>query len=172
MIDPVSDLLPLALAGVIVLLAIMQPTYERMMAGAWFALLGLLHFMLFYAWVFAFGEKMDGITYFVTAAITSGIAIELMMRIPKVVSTTISLYRVCIAEIAANSVALALWYYDQSPLINTYVFLVLRIWAISILLRKDTADDVGGYTITSRWDYFTFVLGTRRIGLDKGESSS
>ena len=164
----IDEYIPVLLACVIAFIALLQPTDERFYAGVAFAATGLVHIIVFMLWEMSAFEPVDGITYFVTAALMSVAAMEIMVRISKVVSTTISLYRVCLAEIAANVAGLYLWYHGMSPAINVWLFAALRTWAVVILIRKDKADDARGYEVNSRVGYLGLVFGARRSNSNTG----
>ncbi len=146
------------LAAVISLLAILQRTDARLVAGTIFAGTGLAHILLFYSWQLAFHEDIDGITYFVTAAVFSVIAMELIYRIKEVTGLVITLQRVCSVEIVVNIAGLVLWYNSAYPEVNAYIFVAIRLWAISALIKKDGADDLGGCKTSTRWSYFMRVI--------------
>lgn len=163
----VAEILPVVLAVAIGFMAIFQPTRERLEAAGYYAGLGIAHMVFFYFWLLYAGERMDGITYFVTAVAASYLAMELMTRVERVVGVIISLHRVCLAEIGLNMLGLYLWYNELTPSFNVYAFIILRIYVISVLLRKDHADDMGGYTISGRRDYLLTVFGARRLDSNK-----
>jgi len=164
------ELISVAMACVVALAAMFQKTDERMYVGFVFSSLGLLHFLAFYSWQMADGERMDGVTYFVTAALTSLFAMELMARQIKIVELTITLQRICLIEIIANIAGLLLWYVGMFPMANVLVFMALRTWAIFALMQKDGQNDSGGFAVTGRWDYFMLIVNPRRSFVARSEN--
>lgn len=158
MIAGFGEIAPSILAVVISFLAILQKSDDRIIAGSIFAVTGLGHIVMLYSFELVFVGGMDGVTYFVTASVASVIAMELMYRIPEITGLSVTLQRICMAEIITNAISLALWYNSIYPEVNTYAFVALRAWVIVALIKRDNSHDMGGYEATTRGGYFMRVV--------------
>lgn len=146
------DAIPVMLAIIVLFLALMQEENDRFVVACIFAACGISHMMMFGVWQFVLGNDIDGITYFVTAAIMSGVAAELILKYPGTTNIAVTLVVISWVEIIANVIGLFFWYNGFSPLVNFFAFIAIRMWVIIALIRNN-ADDTGRLQVNSRADY-------------------
>ncbi len=140
------------LAIAIGILAVLQKTDERFYAATIFSALTLAHMVLFSA-------TDSGHAYYIGAAFLDVAIMSFIARIDKIVSLTITLHRICLVEIIVNAIGWVMWMKYADPYWYNVTFIGLHLWAIFALTRKDNANDPGGYTVGSRFDYIRLVLG-------------
>lgn len=98
----------------------------------------------------AFLSHLDGLSYYGSAALFDLLAIILMSGIRPVPVMVVRLQRICVASIALNAAGWVLWASYFPPLAYDLLFICVYLWALITLLLRDSAHDVGGYTM-DRW---------------------
>lgn len=135
------DILPLLLAAVIIV-ALFQPTDERLFAGSMFAITSAIHYIAFY--------NIDGIAYYGSAALTDLAVIFLTIRL-RIISKTIEhLQNICVVSILLNGIGWVVWMLYLPPDVYNTSFIILYSAAIITLLRKDESDADGAYKLGRR----------------------
>jgi len=146
------------LAVIIMLLAMMQADEERYHVAMIFAIATLAHLLVV-------GFLDSGHVYYISAAVFDVLIMMLISRIPKIVGLTITIYRICIAEILVNAAGWAMWVSYMDPYWYNVAFMVLHLWAILALMQKDEIDDVGGYRVDNRLDYLRLIVSARHSNI-------
>lgn len=137
-----------ALISVMSIAVFYQRTAPRLYASAIFVLITLLHEL--------FLSDLDGFAYYGSAALFDFFIIALTSGISPTPKTVIELHAICAASIVINFIGWALWVSYMPPDAYNTLFIVLYAWAVFILLQRDGADDVGGFTVDSWRSCFRF----------------
>ena len=124
---------------ILLLVALMQTTSERLYAGTLFALLAGVHHLAFYT--------TDGIAYYGSAALVDMSVVFFTLRLRNISSAIRSIQDICIASILLNAIGWIMWMLYMPPHAYNAMFIALYSWAIITLLRKDATDDYGDSTV-------------------------
>lgn len=144
-----------SLAVIILILSILQKTDERFFAACTYSILNSLHFLVL-------GDA-DGSVYYLTAAIFDIAIIYVASRTIKIVSTSIYIQRICIAEITLNFVGWVMYESYIDPFAYNIAYALLQVAMIAVLLKKDAKNDKRGYKADSRIDYIRVIAGLCNI---------
>ena len=119
--------------GILLILAMVQPTYERRYAGLVFAVIAGLHYLLSYS--------AEGWGYYFSAATADAVVVMLTIRL-KILSPVIStIHTICYVSIVMNFIGWIMWMSHIHHYAYNAAFLLIYGWAIINLSRKERADD-------------------------------
>lgn len=136
----------------------LQPNAQRFFAAIVFSVITLSHDF--------FMSQYDGFLYYGSAALFDLFIIIITSGINPVPKMVIHLHIICMISILLNLMGWALWFFYYPPLIYNSLFIVIYLWSLVVLLRRDK-DDVGGYTMDSILSCFRFNRGTWTMYLYK-----
>lgn len=151
-------MISVALSIVILLLAATQPSSERMGAACVYAGVNLAHLALISPWIGGYG-------YYLSAAMADIFIMAIIIQMPRITAVAISLLRVCLVEVIVNAIGWILWFKYFEPALYNSTFYLIYGWIVLILMRKDRADDVGGYKVDHWTDFLRLVIGSSRFTL-------
>lgn len=120
------------LTAILVVVAVLQPTEERLAIGGLFAVLSAVHFIVML--------NAEGLLYYGSAALCDLIVILASVRIKHASRTIIAIQHICIASIVLNCVGWVMWMTYMPPHAYNASFIALYAWAIVTLIRKDDAN--------------------------------
>ena len=139
------------LALMIAIISLFQKTDERFFAACIYSMLNMAHIVMFY--------NMGGPYYYLSAGIFDLLIILWIGSISKVVSTSLRIQRICIAEILVNYFGFVLWANYHEPYWYNMAFIVLHALTIIVLLMKDASSDNRGYPVSSWRDHLRLIAG-------------
>lgn len=145
----ISDVLSL----VILLLAATQPSPSRVTVAFIYAAVHLAHGGL--------APLIPGGWYYATAAGADLVIMAFIVHAVRIPAIAVSILRVCLAEIVVNAGGWLLWFNYHEPTLYNLAFYGLNAWLIMILMRRDPANDVGGFTVNRGRDWIRLVIGSR-----------
>jgi hypothetical protein len=125
--------------GALVAAAICQPTAERFIAAAGFVAAAWIHELFF--------SHLEGFAYHGTAAVG---ALAVMIMISRIIIPSpmiISIHRICIVSILMNFMGWVAWRAYLPPDPYNVAMLVVFIWALITLSRKEPTHGVGRDTV-------------------------
>jgi len=122
---------------------------DRLYAGAIFVSASCVH--LYFSDDFS---DMGGIYPYFIASIFDLAIVSTIAKLRTISPSVISILRICIAETALNGIGWLMWDNEVTNYDTIYAgaFLMLSIYTVYILGRKDKADDKRGFKVDS-WGY-------------------
>ena len=132
---------------VLCVLCVLQPTAQRIFAGAYFVLITLTHDI--------FLSSLDGFSYYGSAATGGLLAAVLMTGINPIPKIVLKLQVVCILSAILNFMGWVLWYLYLPPDAYNIAFICLYLYTVIILLSRDK-EDVAGITVGGLHSCFRF----------------
>lgn len=119
--------------GIVLILAMIQPTDERRYAGLVFAVIAGLHYLLSYS--------TEGWGYYFSAATADAVVVMLTIRL-KILSPVIStIHTICYVSILMNFIGWIMWMSHMPHYAYNAAFLLIYGWAIINLSRKEQTND-------------------------------
>jgi hypothetical protein len=118
-----------------------QPDIYRYAAAATFACLSLVYNGI--------SGALDGAWYYIGAALVDLTALWVLAQIKPVPLLAIRLQYLCLASIVLNFIGWAMWFAYLEPALYDTAFIALYLVALYVLLKKDQADELGGFTVCS-----------------------
>jgi len=146
------------LLTIIALTVLIQPNAPRLFAALLFVGLTLIHEF--------FMSDLDGLAYYGSAALLDLGIIILTSGITPVPKMVIDLHRICMVSILINFIGWLIWLAYLPPAAYDSAFVILYLWAVYILINKDSAD-VGGFTMGGWESCFHFNTYSRISGIDR-----
>ena len=140
------------LTAVIVVLATLQPTLHRFYVASTFAVLTLIHNYSMY--------ELEGIAYYGSDALFYFAIIAITSKLHKITDLTISIHRICLAAIALDAFGWVIWMLYIPPAVYNYSFMALYAYAVFTLIKRDKADERGGYAMGGWNNYIRVIAGT------------
>lgn len=138
------------IAVIIIIFSAFQSSTVRMVAALSYAIIHAMHFFV--------DPFLDGYAYYFSAGVADVLIMWLLLKAPKFPDISISLFRVCIAEVFVNAFGWFLWYKEYEPTLYVNIFYMLNIWVLLILIRKDRANDIGEHQIDNWADRVLLVV--------------
>jgi len=133
----VIDFLTLVIIGI----AILQPTRERMAVALVFASFTFVHNTFLY--------ELEGLMYYASDALFYLLIILLIGSVDKPSILSVELQKICLAAIALDYFGWCIWILYIPPTGYNVAFMALYAWTIIILLKKEPAHD-GSNAMDSR----------------------
>jgi hypothetical protein len=140
------------LSFVVLILAIAQPSRERIIPALIYAL---------FQWGYLVASFwLDGGMLYFMGAFASLSIMGILLSLKSFPDVSVAIHRICIAEIFINATGWSLWWNYQEVQTYNIAALCIQIWVIIALTRKDNAD-AGGYEVDSWLDRLRIVVGER-----------
>lgn len=127
---------------ILLAVALMQKTSERLYVAVLFAILAGIHHIALYS--------VEGIAYYGSAALVDFSVIFFTYKLRVLSKAIKAIQDICIASILLNGIGWVMWMTYMPPHAYNAMFIALYSWAIITLLRKDAADDYGSTTVGGR----------------------
>jgi hypothetical protein len=125
---------------VLPLAAIIQPNAQRLFAAVIFVGITLLHEV--------FLSHTTGLMYYGSAAMFALAVIILTSGIRPVPKLVMRIHMICVTAIGLNFIGFILWFNYIDPALYNFSFVLLYLWALVTLIRKDKTD-VGSFSLDS-----------------------
>lgn len=152
------------LLGALVVCALVQPCAPRLFSCIVFAGVTWAHEL--------FLSHLTGLPYYGSAALFDLAIIVLTSGVRPVPAVVIRLQEICLVSIVANLMGYLLWASFLPPVAYDVCFTLIYLWAVISMLKKDAADDVGGFTEDSWGSCIRFGGYARDSGLRKDEGTA
>ena len=146
----------LFLALIVGVVSVFQQTDERLYAACIFSIITLGYMIA--------GVFIDSGAYYIIAGLLDLSIIILLSYITKVVSTTILLQRISILSIILNTYGFYAYMTYQEPHFYNMAFILLYLYAVVVLTRKDGENDKRGYSVVDWTSRLRLVFGASYSG--------
>jgi len=149
---------------VMLVAALWQPDSVRLLAALCFVMFTVTHGALF--------SDLDGGLYYATAALFDLLIIIFLSMINPIPRMVVTLQTICVVSIGVNFVGWGIWTQYLPPTAYDKAFVVIYLWAIWALLRRNEVDvgRMGDTTVRGRGAWILRSFGSRSIHQSKDES--